>query len=389
MAWNDPIAPNPKQPPELDDIINKLKEKFANFNRGGKKTNGGQNKLGAPLLKVIAIIALLVWLGSGFYIIDAGWKGVVFRFGQFQEVTNAGPHWHLPYPIESRMAVYADKIRSVSIGFRQINSQNRQFIGNVSTESLMLTKDENIIDAKFEVQYQIKSVTDYLFKVANPEQTLKQALQSSIRLIAGRNNMDYIITEGRSDVVAQIEQNAQTLLDGYQTGLLITAVNMKDAQAPEPVQAAFSDVVKAREDKERLINEAQTYANGILPQARGEAARMLEEARAYQAQIVAKAEGETDRFKKILTEYEKAPIVTKQRLYLETMEAVLARTSKVVVDNQSNNLMYLPLDKLGANRAKTLTNVGDQSQSGQSQLGNQQRQKLGNIRNIFRSREVR
>lgn len=386
MAWNDNINPG-KQPPELDEVISKLKEKFSNFGFGNNSGgSGGRRFPGKPVVKIIGIIILIIWLSSGFYIVDEGWRGVVFRFGQYQYITNSGPHWHLPYPIESNQTVYVDEIKSENIGFRNIRNQDRQFVGNVSSESLMLTKDENIIDAKFEIQYRIKNVGDYLFNVVDPEQTLRQVVQSAIRLVAGRNTMDYIITDGRSDVIANIKEKAQNLLDLYRTGLVITVVNMKDAQAPEQVQAAFSDVVKAREDRERLINEAETYANGILPQARGEAARVLEEARAYQAQVVARAEGEASRFTQIRTEYEKAPIVTKERLYLETIESVLAKTSKVVVDNQSNNIMYLPLDKLGfrGDRADNKTNQG----AGKSQNSTPAKTP-GNVRNAFRTREVR
>lgn len=371
------------QPPELDEVINKFKEKFSNFGQ----RNGSNLKLPhKSLVKFILILAVLIWMGSGFYIVDQGWKAVVFQFGQFKQITDAGPHWRLPYPIQSHTSVNVDEIQSENIGFRNIRNQNRQFVGNVSSESLMLTKDENIIDAKFEVQYKIKSVTNYLFKVNQPKQTLRQVAQSAIRLVAGRNNMDYIITEGRSDVIANIEESAQKLLDLYQTGLEITAVNMKDAQAPEQVQAAFSDVVKAREDKERLINEAETYANGILPQARGEAARALEEAKAYQSQIIAKAEGEADRFSQIRFEYEKSPEITKERLYLETMETILSKTSKVVVDNKGNNLMYLPLDKLGINRAVEFQNNPSQPKQNKQQPVNH---RLDGVRNSFRTREIR
>ena len=384
MAWNDNIdINNPNnQPPELDEIINKLKDKFANF---GNKQGGNNAQLPKKaVIKSILVVVFLVWMGSGFYIVDQGWQGVVFQFGKFQQITDAGPHWHLPYPMESHTLVYVDEIQSENIGFRNIRNQNRQFVGNVSSESLMLTKDENIIDAKFEIQYKIKNVTDYLFNVIDPKQTLRQVSQSAIRLVAGRHNMDYIITEGRSDVVAQIEQYTQQLLNLYKTGLIITAINMKDAQAPEQVQAAFSDVVKAREDKERLINEAETYANGILPQARGEAARMSEEAKAYQAQVIARATGDANRFSQIRLEYEKSPEVTKERLYLETMETVLSRTSKVVVDNQSNNIMYLPLDKLGMNRT-----IEAKASPNQQRTNQPTNHRVNGVRNAFRTREIR
>lgn len=381
MAWNDNTDKDNNQPPELDEVIAKFREKFTNF---GSKNNGNATIPKSGFIKVIIAIIVIIWLASGFYIIDTGERGVILQFGKFQKETGAGPHWHIPYPIESKITVKVDEIRSEKIGFRNITNNNRRFVGNVSSESLMLTKDENIIDAKFEVQYKIKNAHNYLFNVAAPNDTLKQISESVIRLVVGRNAMDYIITEGRSDVVAQIEENAQILLDEYKTGLQITSVNMLDAQAPEPVQAAFSDVVKSREDKTRLVNEAETYANGILPQAGGEAARVLEESRAYKARVTAKAEGDVSRFNQIREQYEKAPLVTKERLYLETMESVLANTSKIVVDSNSSNVMYLPLDKLGRNRADAL---GDGGASANKNINNNKTG--GSIRNAFRTREVR
>lgn len=397
MAWNDNQNPNGR-PPELDEIIEQFKKKFAAFTGGIKNSGSSENKQNsnnpntksAPnfaFIKIIIGLVVALWLASGFYIVDTGERGVELRFGAFQTTTTAGPHWHLPFPIDSHLIVKVDEVRSEKIGFRNIsNNNNRQLVGNVSSESLMLTKDENIIDAKFEVQYKIKEVTDYLFNVADPEATLKQLTQSVIRLVVGRNTMDYVITDGRSDIIDKIEEGSQILLDTYKTGLEITAINMIDAQAPEPVQAAFSDVVKSREDRERLINEAETYANGILPQARGEAARALEEANAYKSQVISKAEGEASRFSQIRAQYEKAPEVTKKRLYLETMEQVLANTSKVVVDNQSNNIMYLPLDKLGANRNVSINTPANTTNNNANSANNAQG---GNIRNAFRTREVR
>jgi protease FtsH subunit HflK len=246
----------------------------------------------------------------------------------------------------------------------------------------MLTKDENMIDAKFAVQYKINDVQAYLFNVANPDTTLRHVVESAIRQGVGKNTMDYVLTEGRVAIADDIKEKSQELLNIYQTGLQITTVNMQDAQPPEQVQASFSDAVKAREDKQRLINEAQTYANDILPKSRGKAARMLEESKAYKSEVVSKSEGEASRFGQILAEYEKAPEVTRERLYRETMENVFANTSKVVVDSKANSMMYLPIDKL-IDAKKTRTEVVIQeAQSGQSNS-------RGNVRNVFRNREVR
>ncbi len=393
MAWNDKKDSNifgANNPPELDEIITKFKEKFAKFSGGGgggDKRGPGNIKIGnlGASFKIIVVLALLIWLAFGFYIVDTGERGVVLRFGEFQNETLAGPHWHFPYPIETVNIVKIDEIRSAKIGFRSINTNdNRQVTGNVTSESLMLTKDENIVDAKFEVQYRIKDARAYLFNVANPHLTLRQISESMIRLVVGRNDMDFILTEGRSAVVNDIEEGAQKLLDFYQVGLLITTVNMIDVQAPEQVQDAFSDVVKSREDKERLVNEAETYSNGILPQARGASARMLEEAQAYRSRVISKAEGETNRFNSIRREYEKAPEVTRERLYLETIENVLVNTSKIVVDSRGNNVMYFPIDKLGKQFS------GEQKKINQAPPQTNSNRNVNNgVRNIFRNREVR
>jgi membrane protease subunit HflK len=388
MAWNDNDKQNPwggngQTPPELDAVIKDFKNKFDNF-FGGKKSSGskeGGNIPSAGGFKYIFILALLVWGLSGIYIIDPAEKGVVLRFGAFQEETSQGPHWHLPFPIETLNRINVEQIRTAEIGYRNVVSGSRRFGGNVSSESLMLTKDENMIDAKFAVQYKINDVQAYLFNVANPDTTLRHVAESAIRQVVGKNTMDYILTEGRMDIADSIRQRSQELLDMYEIGLQITTVNMQDAQPPEQVQASFSDAVKAREDKQRLINEAQTYANDILPKSRGKAARMLEESKAYKSEVVSKSEGESSRFKQILMEYEKAPEVTRERLYRETMEVVLANTSKVVVDSKANSMMYLPIDKLiSAQPSRTEVIIQEaQGKSGQK----------GDVRKVFRSREVR
>ena len=386
MAWNDnnnqnPWGNNGQTPPELDQVIIDFKKKFSGVFGGKPPSNSDTPRLpSVGGLKYIFILALLVWVLSGIYIIDPAEKGVVLRFGAFQEETGQGPHWHLPYPIETLNRVNVEQIRTAQIGYRDAISNRRG--GNVSSESLMLTKDENMIDAKFAVQYKIDDVQAYLFNVANPDMTLRHVVESAIRQVVGKNTMDFVLTEGRVSIADSIKEKSQELLNIYQTGLQITTVNMQDAQPPEQVQASFSDAVKAREDKQRLINEAQTYANDILPKSRGKAARMLEESKAYKSEVVSKSEGEASRFGQILAEYEKAPEVTRERLYRETMENVFANTSKVIVDSKANSMMYLPIDKL-INANKTRTEVVIQEvQSGQSDS-------RGNVRNVFRNREVR
>jgi membrane protease subunit HflK len=386
MAWNDnnnqnPWGGNGQKPPELDEVIKDFKNKFGSVFGGKPSSNSDTPNLPSiGGLKYIFILALLVWVLSSIYIIDPAEKGVVLRFGAFQEETGQGPHWHLPYPIESLYRVNVEQIRTAQIGYRDAINNRRG--GNVSSESLMLTKDENMIDAKFAVQYKINDVQAYLFNVANPDTTLRHVVESAIRQVVGRNTMDYVLTDGRIAIADSIKDRSQALLDLYQTGLIITTINMQDAQPPEQVQASFSDAVKAREDKQRLINEAQTYANDILPKSRGKAARMLEEAKAYKSKVVSKSEGEASRFGQILAEYEKAPEVTRERLYRETMENVFANTSKVVVDSKANSMIYLPIDKL-IDAKKTRTEVIVQEvQSGQPNSNR-------GVRNVFRNREVR
>jgi len=349
MAWNDennksPWGGNNQTPPELEEVIKDFKNKFNTRFGGGSSGKGGLNKAARGSLKYFVILAVLLWLLSGIYIIDPAERGVVLRFGAFQSSTTQGPHWHIPYPIERVYKVNVEQIRATEIGFRNI--QNSSYSGAVSSESLMLTKDENMVDVKLAVQYKIADAKAYLFNVFNPELTLSHVVQSVIRQVVGDNTMDHVLTTGREQVAQEVKTASQGLLNEYNTGLIITAVTMQDAQPPIQVKASFDDVVKAREDEQRYINEAKAYANDIVPKARGASQRLLAEAEAYKSQVVSKSEGEAYRFTQILTEYLKAPIVTKERLYRETLEEVLGSTSKVIVDSNSNSLMYLPIDQL-------------------------------------------
>ena len=349
MAWNDkdnqnPWGGNKQTPPELEEVIKDFKNKFNTRFGGGSSGKGGVSKAAKGSFKYFVILAVLLWLLSGIYIIDPAERGVVLRFGAFQNSTAQGPHWHIPYPIETVYKVNVERIRATEIGFRNI--QNSSYSGAVSSESLMLTKDENMVDVKLAVQYKIADAQAYLFNVFNPELTLSHVVQSVIRQVVGDNTMDHVLTTGREQVAQEVKRHSQALLNEYNTGLIITAVTMQDAQPPIQVKASFDDVVKAREDEQRYINEAKAYANDIVPKARGASQRLIAEAEAYKSQVVSKSEGEAYRFTKILTEYLKAPVVTKERLYRETLEEVLGSTSKVIVDSNSNSLMYLPIDQL-------------------------------------------
>ena len=344
---------NNEGPPDLDEILKKLQQKIAGLlgfkNRpnnpppgfGGGGGPGMGAAMGGGLIFVILLI-LGVWLASGFYIVDEGRRGVVLRLGKFLETTMPGPRWHIPYPIESVEVVNVSGVRTVEVGYRG-NPKNKQ-----PQEALMLTDDENIVDVQFAIQYTLKSPEEYLFNNNKPDDNVLQAAETSIREIVGKSKMDFVLNQGRSEVAARVKVLMQTILDRYKTGINITTVNLQGVQAPEQVQASFEDVVRAGQDRERFKNEGQAYANDVVPKARGVAARLIEEANGYRQSVINTAQGDTSRFLQVLTEYQRAPQVTRERIYLETMQQVMGSTTKIVVDQKagSNNLLYLPLDKL-------------------------------------------
>jgi membrane protease subunit HflK len=346
MAWNEPGGGSQdpwsgkggdQGPPDLDEVVRKLQERlgglFGGKKRGPGEPSGGSTAPGGGVtgkaIGVGAAILLVVWIASGIYIIEPAERGVVLRFGAYTKMTGPGPHWHIPAPIEKVETVNVDEISTFT------------------HKAAMLTKDENIVDMELTVQSRIQDAADYLFQDQNPDKTLRDAIETVVRKTIGGSRLDFILTEGRDAVAATIRERAQALVNQYKTGLEITSVNMQPAKPPEQVKEAFDDAIKAREDKERLENKAEAYANEILPQARGEAARVQADAKAYRDKVVAEAEGETSRFLAILHEYEKAPQVTRERLYLEAMEQVLGESSKVLLDIEGgNSLMYLPLDRI-------------------------------------------
>lgn len=356
MAWNEPGGGKDpwggrggdQGPPDLDEIVRKMQEKMGGLfggRKGGGVSRGGG--AGAFTVGIFAAAALVIWLLFGFYIVDEGKRGVELRFGQFSQITLPGLHWHAPYPIEQVELVDVEKRNFVEVGYRSGGGSGTGGSQSVPKEALMLTQDENIVDVRVAVQYQVKDARSYLFNVRNPDETLKQATESAIREVIGKSKMDFVLTEGRAEVAMQAKGLIQTTLDQYDTGLLVTTVNLQDAQPPEEVQGAFVDAIKAREDEDRQKQEAQAYANEVIPKARGAAARILEEANGYKLSVIAKAEGEASRFEQLLTEYSKAPEVTRKRLYLETMQTVLTNSNKVTVDvSKGNNLLYLPLDQM-------------------------------------------
>jgi membrane protease subunit HflK len=354
MPWNepgnnqrDPWSGGPRgagggggqRPPDLEEMMRKLSRQLNSIFGGGsgggssdESGGGGGFGMGQNSKAVISlalIVALVVWLASGFYIVREGDRGVVLRLGAFQKVSAPGPHWRLPYPFERVEIENVDNIRTL---------QNR---------SLMLTADENIIDVDIAVQYRVLDLVDFKFNVRNPDATVQQAMESAIRESIGKSNLDFILGEGRGEIAATARATLQQALDSYGAGIIITAVSMQQAQPPEPVQESFADAIRAREDEARFRNEAEAYANGLIPRARGQAARVLEEAEAYRDQIIARADGDASRFSQLLAEYRQAPTVTRERLYIEMVEAVFQQSKKLMLDvGTGNNLTLLPLDQL-------------------------------------------
>jgi len=331
-------------PPDLDEIIRKLQQKLSGiFGRGSGGGGGGVTRGSEIGLGLVLIVIVAVWLVSGFYVIQQGQRGVVLRFGKQSDLAQAGLHWHFPYPIETVMKVDVKKTYRVEIGYRN------DVANPVPSESLMLTKDENIADLGFGIQYRIKDPDKYLFNVRDVEDTIRQAAESSIREVAGNSTMDFLMGTGRQQVAEQVHVLLQKILDEYQTGILITEVRNQQAGPPDDVQAAFDDAVRAREDQQRYINDAQAYANKVTELAQGRVVRMSQDAEAYSKQVEDRAKGDAERFRRIAIEYAKAPRVTRERMYLDTVQNMLASTTKVYVDQKGgNNLIYLPLDKLMA-----------------------------------------
>lgn len=347
MSQKDPSS-NPGGPPDLDEVIAKMRRSLKRlFNFSQKPTLHAPMGAGpsmAQVLRILLLVAGLLWVGSGFYIVDAGNVGMILRFGQLVEITQPGPHWHLPWPIEAQAEgspLNMAQVRTVEVGYRS------SLRSKVPAESLILTDDENIVDTQFAVQYTIKDPQAYLFNNRNPDEAVMQAAETAIREVIGRSKMDFVLYEGRAQIAQDSAVIMQMLLDRYKAGISISKVNMQNAQPPEQVQAAFDDAVKAGQDRERQKNEGQAYANDILPKARGDAARLMAEARGYSQRVVARAQGDASRFKQLYVEYQKAPEVTRQRLYLDMMQQVLNNTTKVVTDQKGQgSLLYLPLDKL-------------------------------------------
>jgi membrane protease subunit HflK len=359
MGWNEPPEGNKNKdpwgnrsngegPPDLDEIVRKMQKGLGGIFGSKKPTDINNNDGGFPIF--LTILLLIAWLAFDMtYLIDEQERGVVLRFGQHVETLEPGLRIRLPRPIETVDKVNIGQVRTIT------------------HKALMLTQDENIVDVEVAVQWRINEPTEYLFNVLAPSATLRQVTESVVREVIGKSKLDFVLTEGRSEIAEKIKELIQqtldedSALDDYETGIYISSVEMQPAKPPEEVKAAFDDAIKAREDEQRLVNEAEAYKNDIIPKARGAAARLREEAAAYKARVIAKAEGEASRFEQLLTEYKLAPEVTRERLYLDAMESVLSNTNKVLIDNDNgNSLMYLPIDKI---LEKRQTSSGDASMS--------------------------
>ncbi|MDE0748103.1 MAG: FtsH protease activity modulator HflK, partial [Porticoccaceae bacterium] len=311
-------------PPDIDEALKKLKEKFSMFGSGGG-SGGGSLK---GLFPIALLVLVVVWGLLGVYQVDEKEQTVVLRLGKYHETVNSGLHWNPPL-IDSR----------VTVGV----TEERQY----STRGLMLTEDENIVEVALSVQYNVASAKDFVLSIRSPELSLQQATDSALRHVVGSTGLDGVISTGREQVAISTAEKLQDLLDLYSSGINVVKINIEDAKPPNEVKAAYDDVIKAREDLERLVNEAQAYSNGIIPEARGEAQRLREEAQAYLSQVVSKSQGEANRFVKLLTEYQKAPEVTRKRLYIDAIEQVMTESTKILMDTEGgNNMLYIPLDKL-------------------------------------------
>ena len=360
------LAANQDGPPDLDELFKDLKNKMnrviggkaSGCGNNGQKPNSSGSQLSGDNIPIgpIILIIVLIWLATGFYIVDQGSRGVVFTFGKNTAVTMPGPRWHIPYPIETVEVVNLEQVRTIELGYR---SSGAGATSQELRESLMLTGDENIIDLQFAVQYNLKSVQDFLFYNRSAENSVRGAAETAIREIVGKSEMDFVLYEGREEIAVKTRALMQDILDRYQTGINITSVTMQNAQPPEQVQAAFDDAVKAKQDQERQKNEGQAYANDVVPKARGSASRLIAQANGYKVSVENEALGNASRFEQIMTEYNRAPAVTKQRLFLEAQEGIMSSITKIIVDQKdSNSLLYLPLDKI-IQQSGTSRNVND------------------------------
>lgn len=347
----------PRRQSEGPSAQDQFKKQFESFKHMQppkfiKKQPGGRG------LAFAAVVVIGLWAATGFYIVPEGQSGIVTTFGKYTETTMPGFRWHMPWPIQQADIVDVSSVRTVAIG--AMGRANRE------AEALMLTDDENIVDLRFNVQYRIKTgegAMNYIFRSRDPDESVRQSAESAMREVVGRKKMDSVLFESKQEIAEDVKKIMQEMLDRYRTGIEVMSVAIQNAQPPQPVQAAFDDAVKAGQDRERQINEGQAYANDVIPKARGTAARLAQEAEGYKARVVEAAKGDADRFSQVLAQYEKAPRVTRDRMYVDMMQQVMQSTTKVFVDtNSSSNLLYLPFDKLMEQSAATAASTPAPSQ---------------------------
>ncbi|MDH3460245.1 MAG: FtsH protease activity modulator HflK [Burkholderiaceae bacterium] len=365
-------------PPDLDELWRDFNNKLGGLFSGKRPARSGNGSNGAggggpsfqPDMKnagigaglIVGVVAL-IWLGSGFFMVQEGQQAVITYFGKYERTVDAGFQWRMPYPFEAHETVPVTQLRSVEVGRSSVVQDTGL------RDSSMLTQDENIVDIRFTVQYRLKDARNYLFENNNPDEAVVQAAESAVREIVGKSKMDSVLYEQRDAIAFDLVKSVQTQLDTLKAGILVVNVNVQNVQAPEQVQAAFDDAFKAGADRERLKNEGQAYANDVVPKAQGTSARLREEAEGYKARVIAQAEGDTQRFNQVLAEYKKAPAVTRDRIYIDTLAQVYSNVTKVLVDSKSNsNLLYLPLDKLmqQAGAAATSTHAASTNESSSS-----------------------
>ena len=383
MAWNEPGGGDKKNdpwgggnqgPPDLDEAFKKFMDKLGGLFGGGKSSNDN-SPVGGAFLGILALVAVLVWAGFGVYQVDEKERAVILRLGKFASISGPGLHWN---------PTWVDSVMLVNV------TEERQY----ASRGLMLTKDENIVELPLTVQYNVNDPKDFVLNVRDPEISLQHATDSALRHVVGSSKLDDVVSTGREQLGVDVKARLQTLLNDYGTGIQVVNINIQEAKPPTEVKAAYDDVIKAREDKERLVNESQAYANGIVPEARGIAQRMIEEASGYREKVILEAEGEAERFEKLLTEYVKAPKVTRERLYLDALETVMSNSSKVMVNVEGgNNMLYLPLDKLtqGASGGSALPRSGLPAMEDHtiSEIADEVIKKLRREQSSSRRREVR
>jgi len=359
----------PSGPPDLDELWRDFNRKLGQMFGGKGGPQGPQGGSGGPSggpqlpgfiknlgLGVVIAAALLVWLGTGFFIVQEGQQAVITQFGKYHSTVGAGFNWRMPYPVQRHELVYVSQIRSVDIG------RDTVIKATGLRESAMLTEDENIVEIKFAVQYRLNDARAYLFESRNPTEAVVQSAETAVREVVGKMKMDSALAEERDQIAPRVREKMQSILDRYKVGIEVVSINLQQGgvRPPEQVQAAFDDVLKAGQERERAKNEAQAYANDVIPRAVGAASRLKEEADAYREKIVAQAEGDAQRFKSILPEYQKAPQVMRDRLYTDTMQQIYSNVTKVLVDSkQGSNMLYLPLDKIMQQVAQTPAPVAE------------------------------